>query len=77
MDMGFKRLLLIILSIAGGIAGLFLTMLLLNFAYGAGVTLESYGPAYAVLTALPIALLVGLWLDYFMGTGLLRTDDVE
>ncbi len=77
MDMGFKRILLVVLSIAGGVAGLFLTMLLLNFAYGAGVTLESYGTAYSVLTALPIALLVGVWLDYFMGTGVLRTDEAE
>jgi hypothetical protein len=70
MDLGMRRLILVILSIIGGIAGVFAILSLLNAAYG-DVTIERYGVAYAVLTALPLAVLVGIWLDYFMGTKLL------
>lgn len=71
MDLGTKRLILVIVSLVGGIAGLLVIFLLLNVVYGANVTLERYGYGYAVLTALPLALLAGVWLDYFMKTGLL------
>jgi|YNPNPStandDraft_1061719.scaffolds.fasta_scaffold25311_2 membrane protease YdiL (CAAX protease family) len=71
MDLGTKRLILVILSLAGGIGGLFLIFAVLNAVYHANVNLERYGYTYAVLTALPLALLVGVWLDYFLGTQLL------
>jgi hypothetical protein len=79
MDLGLKRVLLVALSLAGGVLGVFGVIGLLNLAYDANVTLARYGTAYAVLTGLPIALLVAVWLDYFMGTGLLpnRTADGE
>jgi hypothetical protein len=72
MDMGLRRVLLVVLSLAGGVAGVFAVIGLLNVAYGAGVTLERYTATYAILTGLPLALLVGVWLDYFLGTGILR-----
>jgi len=72
MDLGLKRVLLVVLSIAGGVAGVFLVLGFLNLAYGANVNLERYGMTFAVLTAVPLALLVAVWLDYFMGTGILK-----
>jgi hypothetical protein len=71
MDLGLKRVLLVLLSLGGGVAGVFGILGLLNLAYGAGVTLERYGAAYAILTGIPLAVLVGIWLDYFLGTGIL------
>jgi hypothetical protein len=70
-----KRILLVILSLIGGVAGVFFVLLLLNVTYDAGVTLERYGMSYAILTAVPLALLIGVWLDYFMGTHLLGNGD--
>ena len=75
MDLGLKRVLLVVLSLAGGVIGMFGVIGLLNLAYNAGVTLERFGTAYAILTALPLALLVAVWLDYFMGTGLLPNEN--
>ncbi len=72
MDLGLKRVLLVVLSLAGGVAGVFLVLGFLNLAYGANVNLERYGMTFAVLTAVPVALLVAVWLDYFMGTGILK-----
>jgi hypothetical protein len=70
MDLGLRRLILVIVSIVGGIAGVFVILSGLNAAYG-DVTIERYGLIYAVLTALPLAILIGIWLDYFMRTKLL------
>jgi hypothetical protein len=70
MDLGLRRLILVIVSIIGGIAGVFAILSLLNSAYG-DVTIERYGFVYAALTALPLAVLIGIWLDFFMGTKLL------
>jgi uncharacterized protein YneF (UPF0154 family) len=77
MDLGIKRLILVILSLAGGIGGLFLIFAVLNAVYHANVNLERYGYTYAVLTALPLALLVGVWLDYFLGTRLLPDESKD
>ncbi|HEC21423.1 MAG TPA: hypothetical protein ENI95_00740 [Chloroflexi bacterium] len=71
MDIGLRRLILVILSLAAGVGGLFLVLFFLNAIYNTNVTLARYGPTYAVLTALPLALLAAVWLDYFLGTGLL------
>jgi hypothetical protein len=71
MSVGLKRILLVILSVAGGVAGVFGIFALLNVAYHAGVDLQRYGTTYAILTGVPLALLVGVWLDYFLGTGIL------
>ena len=70
MDLGLRRLILVILSIVGGIAGVFAILALLDQAYG-NVSIETYGTTYAILTALPLAVFIGIWLDYFMGTKLL------
>lgn len=75
MGLGLKRILLVILSLIGGVVGVFFVLLLLNITYDAGVTLERYGLSYAVLTGVPLALLIGVWLDYFMGTHLLDSGD--
>ncbi len=72
MSVGLKRVLLIIFSLIGGVAGVFLVLGILNVAYGANVTLERYGTTFAILTAVPLALFVAIWLDYFMGTNILK-----
>lgn len=74
MDLGIKRLILVVVSIAGGIGGLYGLLFVLNLAYG-HVSLRNYDTIYAVLTAVPFALLVAVWLDYFMGTRLLGQED--
>ncbi len=76
MDLGMRRLILVILSIIGGIVGVFAILALLNALYG-DVTIERYGVTYAILTALPLAVLVGIWLDFFMGTKLLSDGPAE
>lgn len=70
MDLGMRRIILVILSIIGGVAGVFVILAVLDSAYG-NVDLEHYGAVYAVLTALPLAVLIGIWLDYFLDTRLL------
>lgn len=77
MDLGLKRVLLVILSLVGGVGGVFGIFALLNLAYNARVSFERYGATYFILTAVPLALLIGVWLDYFMGTGLLPSGPRE
>ena len=71
MDLGLRRLVLLLLSIGGGIVGLILIFLTLNLVYDANVTMARYGTTYAVLTVIPLALFIAIWLDHFMGTNLL------
>jgi hypothetical protein len=80
MDLGMRRLLLVMLSIIGGIASVFLMFGLTNISLplmgiNAVVTYERYGMIYFILTVVPFALLVGLWLDYFMRTGIIPEND--
>lgn len=75
MDLGLRRLILVVVSILGGIAGVFVLFFLLNITYNARVDVERYGYEYFALTALPLALLIGLWLDYFMRTGIIPEND--
>lgn len=74
MTLGLRRLLLVVLSILGGIGLTFAMLWMLDVAYVTPINLESYGMEYFVLSVLPLALLVGLWLDYFMRTGLIPED---
>ena len=71
MDLGLRRIILVLLSIGGGIVGLVVIFLTLNLVYGANVTLARYGYTFAVLTVLPLALFTAIWLDHFLGTNLL------
>ena len=80
MDLGMRRLLLVVLSIIGGIASVFVLFGLTNIllplmGINAVVTYERYGMIYFVLTAVPMALFVGIWLDYFMRTGILPENE--
>jgi hypothetical protein len=80
MDLGMRRLLLVVLSIIGGIASVFLLFGLINIflpliGINGSVDYESYDLTYFVLTAIPMALFVGLWLDYFMRTNVLPEND--
>src|SRR5688572_12133496 len=80
MDLGMRRLLLVVLSIIGGIASVFLIFALTNISLplmgiSAVVNYERYGMIYFVLTAAPMALLVGIWLDYFMRTGIIPENE--
>lgn len=67
LDMIWKRLIVFILSIAGGIGLTFGLLYVLDLAYHR-VNYEVYGPTYFTLTAIPLMFLCGVWLDYFMGT---------
>ncbi len=71
MDLGLRRILVVVLGILGGIGLVFAIFALLNAFYNAHVDFERYGAEYFVLTALPLALLVMLWLDYFMRTNII------
>jgi hypothetical protein len=76
MNLGLRRLLLVVLSVLGGIALVFVMFAILNAAFPtADITLERFGNEYFALSALPLALLVGLWLDYFMRTGIIPEDE--
>lgn len=76
MSLGLRRLLLVVLSVLGGIGLVFVMFAILNAAYPtADITLDRYGNEYFILSVLPLALLVGLWLDYFMRTGLIPEDE--
>lgn len=74
MALWFKRVVLVFLSLGGGIAGLLAIWAILNGVYQAGVDLDRYGVSYAIFTALPIAIFCAIWLDYFLDTGLLGPD---
>jgi len=65
MGIGIRRIILIALSIAAGIGMTFGLLLALDVSY------DNYGTVYFVFTALPLAVLVGIWLDYFLKTKLL------
>jgi hypothetical protein len=70
MGIGTRRLILVIVSIAAGIGLTFGLLLFLDSQYG-DVNFERFGVEYFVLTALPLAVLVGIWLDFFLKTNLL------
>lgn len=69
--MTVRYIILIVLSMAVGIGSVFGLMIALNVLYNANVTIQEYGLLYSVLTGLPIALAVAVWLDYFLGTKVL------
>ncbi len=72
MSLGLRRVLVLVLAIIGGVAGVFAIFALLNAVYPtAYVDLERYGTVYFILTALPLGLLVGLWMDYFLRAGII------
>ena len=60
-----KRLILAIISIAFGVIVTIAITLLI------GTTPAEYGSIYFLLTALALAVALGVWLDKFMGTQLL------
>jgi hypothetical protein len=71
MSRNLRLVVLVFLSTAFGVAGLYGVIALLNIVFNAYVTMERYGTVYAVTTAIPLGLLAALWLDYFLGTGIL------
>ena len=60
-----KRLLLAVISIAFGVVVTF------GIVYWVGTTPDEYGGAYFTLTALALAIALGVWLDKFMATEIL------
>lgn len=60
-----KRLLLAVISIAFGVAVTF------GIVFWVGTTPDEYGGAYFTLTALALAIALGVWLDKFMATEIL------
>ena len=75
MGLGVRKVLVLILSVAGGFGGLYAMFALVNALYGAGMDWDRYGTAYSVLTIVPIAILVGIWLDYFFRAGFIPEPD--
>jgi H+/Cl- antiporter ClcA len=71
MSLGLRRVLVLVLAVIGGVAGVYVIFALLNAVYNARVDFERYGATYFVLTALPLGLLVGLWMDYFLRAGII------
>jgi ABC-type polysaccharide/polyol phosphate export permease len=65
MVMLVKRLLLAVISIAFGVAVTF------GIVLWVGTTPDEYGGAYFTLTALALAIALGVWLDKFMATEIL------
>lgn len=60
-----KRLILAVISLAFGLATTYAIVILI------GTTPGEYGALYFGFTALSLAVFLGIWLDKFMGTGLL------
>ncbi len=71
MSLGLRRILVLVLAVIGGIAGVYVLFFLINAAYRANVDFDRYGATYFVLTAIPIGLLVGLWMDFFLRAGII------
>jgi hypothetical protein len=61
----FKRILLIVISLAFGVIATFGIVLFI------GTTPQVYGAIYFFFTALSLAIALGIWLDKFMGTEIL------
>ena len=61
----FKRLILVVISLAFGIIVTFAITILI------GTTPAEYGFGYFSLTSIALAFAIGFWLDKFMGTKLL------
>lgn len=60
-----KRLILAVISIAFGV------VVTIGITIFIGTTPAEYGLIYFTFTALALAIFLGIWLDKFMGTGLL------
>jgi|GEM_PF-1525890 len=72
MSLGTRRFLLVIISLAFGVASLFGIWAFLNLVYEANVGFHNYAPVYVIFTILPMALFAAIWLDFFMKTGFLK-----
>lgn len=78
MDIGVRRVLLVVLSVGFGIAALFGVFGFLNLVYGAGtIGFHNYDPVFVIFTVLPMAVFAGVWLDYFLKTGVLPEGPVD
>ena len=56
------------LFVVSGIVGFIATFITVEFV---GTNLEEYGGVYTFFTALSFAVIVGVWLDKFLDTGLM------
>lgn len=78
MSIGFRRTLLVVLSLAFGVGMLFATFGLLNVIWGPGTAgFHNYDVVFVLFTIVPMAALAFIWLDYFLGTGILPEGPVE
>jgi hypothetical protein len=70
-----KRLIVWAVSLASSavVSALFITLVLpwLGPQNGFPISIEKYGIQYFIWTALPLALVFLVWLDYFLGTKIL------
>ena len=69
--MNARHVILIVVSLAIGVASVVALLWALNTFYNAHVDLQRFGLGFAFLTGFPIALAVAVWLDYFLGTNIL------
>ena len=77
MSLGFRRILLLVISLILGFGSVFALFLVLNVLYDARVNWARYGTGYALLTAIPMAIFFGIWLDHFLKTKLLPEGSTE
>lgn len=77
MSLGFRRILLLVLSLILGFGSVFVLFLVLNVLYDARVNWARYGTGYALLTAIPMAVFFGIWLDLLLKTKLLPEGPAE
>jgi hypothetical protein len=75
MDLGLRRLTVWILSIILGAASVPVILTAVTVFTKRAATMDNYGTTYIVLTAIPMALLFALWLDYFLRTGMIPEVD--
>lgn len=74
MDIGIRRVILVVVSLAAGLGLTFGLLFAINVTYEA-YTSETL--AYFIFTALPLAVLVGIWLDLLLKTRLLSEGPAE
>ena len=77
MNLGTRRVLLVIISLGVGVGFLFGVFAFLNLVYNANVGFHNYAPVYVIFTILPMALFAAIWLDYFLKTDILKEGPVE
>ncbi len=78
-SLGLRRAIVFVVSMALGLGGAHLTItlgfdllpLFSSVQTPQGVTIAEYGIQYFLVTGVPLGIVFLIWLDYFVGTGIL------